>query len=41
MEAPALTGDDGQQTYAALVAFAAHEGLTVTTHDPKSDGDDT
>src|ERR687886_588071 len=41
MEAPTLTGDAGQATYQALVAFAAHEGLTVTTHDPKTDGDDT
>ena len=41
MEAPTLTGDAGQETYAALVAFAAREGLTVTTHDPKTNGDDT
>ena len=41
MEAPTLTGDAGQETYAALVAFAAREGLTVTNHDPKTDGDDT
>src|ERR687885_713321 len=41
MEAPTLTGDAGQEIYAALVAFAAHEGLTVTNHDPKTDGDDT
>src|ERR671932_1243898 len=41
MEAPVLTGDDGQQTYVALVAFATRQGLTVTTHDPNTDGDDT
>src|ERR671932_801744 len=41
MEAPTLTGDTGQETYAALVAFAAREGLTVTNHDPNTDGDDT
>src|ERR671933_256090 len=40
MEAPALTGDEGEQTYAALVAFATQQGVTVTTHDPNTDGDD-
>src|SRR5918911_5134139 len=41
MEAPVLTGDDGHQTYDALVAFATRQGVTVTKHDPKTDGDDT
>src|ERR687886_121235 len=41
MEAPVLTGDDGHQTYAALVAFATQQRLTVTNHDPNTDGDDT
>src|SRR5919199_5656401 len=41
MEAPVLTGDHGQDTYEALVAFATRQGLTVTNHDPKTDGDDT
>ena len=41
MEAPVLTGDEGAQTYVALVAFATRQGLTVTSHDPKTDGDDT
>ncbi len=41
LEAPTLTGDEGAHTYHALVAFAAGEGLTVTTHDPKTDGDDS
>src|SRR5918911_2476956 len=41
LEAPTLTGDAGQETYAALVAFAACEGLTGTTHDPKTDGVDS
>src|SRR5919202_1761056 len=41
MHAPVLTGDEGPQTYRALVAFAKRQGLTVTTHDPKADGDDT
>ena len=41
MEARVLTGDDGQQTYAALVAFATQQRLTVTNHDPNTDGDDT
>jgi hypothetical protein len=41
MEAPTLTGDTGQDTYTALVTFATREGLTVTTHDPKTDGDDS
>src|ERR671933_637216 len=41
MEAPTLTGDAGQETYDALVAFAVREGLTVTNHDPKTKGDDT
>jgi hypothetical protein len=35
-----LTGDRGQDTYEALVAFATRQGLTVTNHDPKTDGDD-
>src|SRR5919206_5114189 len=39
MQAPVLTSDRGQDTYEALVAFAAREGLTVTTHDPNTDGD--
>src|ERR671932_1023453 len=41
MEAPVLTGDRGQDTYDALVAFATRQGLTVTNHDPKTDGDDS
>ena len=41
MEAPVLTGDRGQDTYEALVAFATRQGLTVTNHDPNTDGDDT
>jgi hypothetical protein len=41
MEAPILTGDDGAQTYVALATFATRQGLTVTNHDPKTDGDDT
>src|ERR671932_2430293 len=41
MEAPVLTGDRGQDTYEALGAFATRQGLTVTNHDPKTDGDDS
>ncbi len=41
MEARVLTGDRGQDTYAALAAFATRQGLTVTNHDPMTDGDDT
>src|ERR671927_687871 len=41
MEAPVLIGDRGQDPYEALVAFATRQGLTVTNHDPKTDGDDT
>src|SRR5919202_1540067 len=40
MEAPVLTGDRGQDTHEALAAFAIRQGLTVTNHDPKTDGDD-
>jgi antirestriction protein ArdC len=41
VEAPTLTGDADQATYAALVAFATGQGLTITTHDPKTAGDDS
>ncbi len=41
MEAPALTGDADADAYHALVRFATSEGLTVTSHDPNTDGDDT
>ena len=41
MEAPALTGDADADAYHALVRFAASDGLTVTSHDPNTDGDDT
>ena len=41
MEAPALTGDADADAYHALVRFAAGDGLTVTSHDPNTDGDDT
>jgi antirestriction protein ArdC len=41
VEAPTLTGAADQATYAALVAFATSQGLTVTHHDPKTAGDDT
>ena len=41
LEAPLLTGDDSAQTYVALATFATRHGLTVTHHDPKTDGDDT
>ena len=41
MDAPALTGDVGEYTYRELVIFAAHEGVTVTNHDPNTDGDDS
>ena len=36
-----MTGDDGAQTYVALATFATRQGLTVTNHDPNTDGDDT
>ena len=41
MEAPALTGDADADAYHAFVRFAASDGLTVTSHDPNTDGDDT
>ncbi len=41
MEAPTLTGDADADAYHALVRFAASDGLTVTSHDPNTDGDDT
>lgn len=41
LDIPILTGDDGAEVYAALVQFAQAEGLTVTTHDPNTNGDDT
>lgn len=40
MEAPTLTGDADADDYHALVRFAASDGLTVTSHDPNTDGDD-
>ncbi len=41
LDVPALTGDHGQAVYAALVAYAERAGLTVTNHDPDTEGDDT
>jgi antirestriction protein ArdC len=41
LEIPTLTGEDGAEVYAALVQFAQAEGLTVTNHDPNTDGDDS
>lgn len=41
LEVPTLIGEGDAAAYAALVAFAEAEGLTVTTHDPNTDGDDT
>lgn len=36
-----LTGDADADVYAALVRFAEGEGLTVTNHDPNTNGDDS
>lgn len=41
LEVPTLTGEGDAAAYGALVAFAEAEGLTVTSHDPNTDGDDT
>nr|MBA3946811.1 hypothetical protein [Herpetosiphonaceae bacterium] len=40
LELATLTGDDGDDLYAALFHFAQDEGLTVTNHDPRTTGDD-
>lgn len=40
-EIATLTSDDGAEVYAALVQFGQVEGLTITNHDPNTNGDDT
>lgn len=37
---PTLSGDAGQAAYESLWTLATSEGLTVTTHDPATNGDD-
>jgi hypothetical protein len=41
IDVPALDGDADAGVYAALCGFATAQGLTVTNHDPNTDGDDT
>lgn len=38
LEAPMLTGDAATND---LIVFASREGLTITNHDPETDGDGT
>jgi len=40
LQTPTLSGEAGQEAYDALHTLAIAEGLTVTTHDPDTDGDD-